>query len=97
MDVYVEPLHGHSPSTLTSHRALLKTGLPLTAVLGQETQQCVHLLEGSSINQAATIALLRDQPRVHQLLQVKGERRVGDGKFLGDGTRRHPVWTGYNE
>ena len=49
-------------------------GVALAAVLGQKGQQCVHLREVGAVDQAAALALLRQQPGLHQLLKVKRQR-----------------------
>src|SRR5262245_45576713 len=51
---------------------------PPTTIVHQEGQQGAHPLVVRRVNDAATLSLRREQPRLFQLLQVERERRCGD-------------------
>src|SRR3990172_11033851 len=56
--------------------------LSLTAVLGEVGQQFVHPVEIGPVDQVSATAHLGHHARVHQLLEMEGERRRRDLKFV---------------
>ena len=66
-------------------------------MLGQVAQQRGHVVEGSAVDQVPAIALLRDQPGMRQLLEVKGQRRGGHVQLRAQVTRGEAPGAGHHQ
>src|ERR1700690_123563 len=58
------------------------------AIRRQIAEQLIHVLEGRPIDQVAAVALLGDETRMHEVLQMKGQGRGRDLQGFGDGAGR---------
>nr|CUV24545.1 protein of unknown function [Ralstonia solanacearum]CUV35106.1 protein of unknown function [Ralstonia solanacearum] len=86
-----------SPSAFAADGTEFRASLALAAVLGQETQQAVHMVERGAVDQVTAISLLRHKRGMHQFLEVERQRRAGHVELLGDGAGRQSRRAGHHQ
>lgn len=77
-------------------RIALLVGLA-AALIGHEADQFFHPMEACTVVQEAAFATHRNQARVLQLFQVKGEGGSRDAQFFGEDTGREASRPAFNQ
>ena len=76
---------------------MLHAGFPLAAVGGQVAEQRVDMVERGPIDEAAPVALLGYQAGIHELLEVKRQRRWRDVGAFGHHARGHSAGASHDQ